>query len=193
MKLAVISDIHANLHALEAVLDDLDQADPDLLVCLGDLVGYGAHPNEVVSLIRDRRIPTVMGNFDDGVGYDLDDCGCVCRDPQDHQRGHESFMWTRLHATADSKEYLRGLPLQIRQVWAGARLLFVHGSPRKINEYLYEDRPDATFERIAKVAGCDVLFFGHTHLPYQKWGGKTLFVNTGSVGKPKDGDMRAGY
>ena len=63
MKLAVISDIHANLHALEAVLDDLDQADPDLLVCLGDLVGYGAHPNEVVSLIRDRRIPTVMGNY----------------------------------------------------------------------------------------------------------------------------------
>ncbi len=193
MKLAVISDIHANLHALEAVLDDLDQADPDLLCCLGDLVGYGAHPNEVVGLIRDRRIPTVMGNYDDGVGYDLDDCGCVYRNPQDHQRGHESLMWTRLHTTDDSKEYLRGLPLQIRQVWAGARLLFVHGSPRKINEYLYEDRPDATFERIAKVAGCDVLFFGHTHLPYQKWGGKTLFVNTGSVGKPKDGDPRAGY
>jgi predicted phosphodiesterase len=88
---------------------------------------------------------------------------------------------------------LRGLPIQLRQAHNGVSLMFVHGSPRKINEYLYEDRPLATFEHMAKLAGCDVLFFGHTHLPYEKWVGRTLFINAGSVGRPKDGDPRAGY
>jgi predicted phosphodiesterase len=72
-------------------------------------------------------------------------------------------------------------------------LRFVHGSPRKVNEYMYEDRPESVFRNIARVADCDVLFFGHTHLPYQKHVEGMLFVNTGSVGKPKDGDPRAGY
>jgi len=193
MRLAVLSDIHANLHALEALWTDLEAQRPDAVVCLGDLVGYGALPNEVVDFIRAKAIPTVMGNYDEGVGFDLDDCGCVYRDPDDDRRGKQSLLWSRANTTPDRKEFLRGLPLQIRQDLAGQHLLFVHGSPRKINEYLYEDRPTATFERVAKVAGCNVLFFGHTHLPYQKRVGKTLFVNTGSVGKPKDGDRRAGY
>jgi predicted phosphodiesterase len=71
--------------------------------------------------------------------------------------------------------------------------LLVHGSPRKINEYLYEDRPLATFERLAALAGTDLVVFGHTHRPYQRRVGKTLFVNAGSVGKPHDGDRRACY
>jgi predicted phosphodiesterase len=83
--------------------------------------------------------------------------------------------------------------MQIRLEDRQPRLLLVHGSPRKINEYLYEDRPQATFERIAKLAGTEVLLYGHTHLPYEKKVAGTLFVNTGSVGKPKDGDPRAGY
>jgi putative phosphoesterase len=193
MKLALISDIHGNLHALEAVWQDLERARPDHVLCLGDLVGYGAFPNEVAAWMREREIPTVMGNYDEGVGFDLDDCGCVYRDLADDRRGRQSLLWSRERTTPANKEYLRGLPLQIRQDFGGARVLGVHGSPRKINEYLYQDRPAATFERIAKLAGCDVLLFGHTHLPYQKWVGKTLFINTGSVGKPKDGDPRAGY
>lgn len=193
MRLAVISDIHANLHALQAVLADVDRVAPDAIVCLGDLVGYGAYPNEVIDAIRERGIPTVMGNYDEGVGFDLDDCGCVYRDPEEDRRGRQSLLWTRRHTAPDYKAYLRNLPMQIRQEVAGSHVLFVHGSPRRINEYLYADRPEATFARIAQVAGCDVLFFGYTHLPYQKRVGKTLFVNTGSVGKPKDGDPRAGY
>jgi putative phosphoesterase len=193
VKLAVLSDIHANLHALQAVLDDVDRARPDAVLCLGDLVGYGAHPNEVIDLIRERDIPTVMGNYDEGVGFDLDDCGCVYLDAEDDRRGRQSLLWTRQRVTPDRKAYLRELPMQIRRDMAHTRLLFVHGSPRRINEYLYADRPDATFERIAKVAGCDVLFFGHTHLPYQRRVDRTLFVNAGSVGKPKDGDPRASY
>ncbi|HLF29159.1 MAG TPA: metallophosphoesterase family protein [Anaerolineae bacterium] len=193
MKLAILSDIHANLHALQAVLADIDHAQPDRVICLGDLVGYGAHPNEVIDLIQARNIPTLSGNYDEGVGFDLADCGCVYRNPEDDRRGKQSLLWTRGQVTVERKEYLRRLPLHIRQESAGLQLLYVHGSPRRINEYLYEDRPAATFHHIAKVAGCDLLFFGHTHLPYQKTVGQTLFVNTGSVGKPKDGDPRAGY
>jgi putative phosphoesterase len=193
MKIAIFSDIHANLHALEAVWEDIERQKPDEVYCLGDLVGYGAYPNEVVAFIRNKGITTIMGNYDEGVAFDMDDCGCAYKDPKLAKLGDLSLIWTREHTTPENKNFLQSLPMQIRLEDRRPKLLLVHGSPRKINEYLFEDRPQATFERVAKVAGCDVLLFGHTHLPYQKKVGKTLFVNTGSVGKPKDGDPRAGY
>ena len=193
MRIAVISDIHGNLAALVSVWADLESQQPDAVYCLGDLVGYGAHPNEVVEFIRHREIPTLMGNYDEGVGFDLDDCGCVYKDPELKRLGDLSLAWTRANTTQDNKRYLQSLPAQIRLEDRGPRLLLVHGSPRKMNEYLYEDRPRATFERIAKLAGCELLLFGHTHLPYQKRVGGTLFANVGSVGRPKDGDPRACY
>ncbi len=193
MRIAILSDIHANLHALQAVWDDLQAQAPDAVYCLGDLVGYGAHPNEVIEFIRQREIPTIMGNYDEGVGFDLDDCGCVCKDPRLLRLGDLSLAWSRGNTNEENKAYLRSLPMQIRLEDRRPNLLLVHGSPRKMNEYLFEDRPQATFERIAKVAGCEILLFGHTHLPYTKRVAGTLFVNTGSVGRPKDGDPRAGY
>ena len=193
MKIAVLSDIHANLHALQAVWADVEAQRPDAVYCLGDLVGYGAHPNEVIDFIRTRSIPTVMGNYDDGVGCDQDDCGCAYTDPVEALLGRQSLFWTRTHTKPNNKRFLQQLPIQIRLEDRRPHLLLVHGSPRKINEYLYEDRPAASFEQIARLAGTDVLFFGHTHLPCQKMVAGTLFVNAGSVGKPKDGDPRAGY
>jgi diadenosine tetraphosphatase ApaH/serine/threonine PP2A family protein phosphatase len=160
---------------------------------LGDLVGYGAHPNEVVEFIRKREIPTVMGNYDEGVGFDMDDCGCAYRSAEEDRLGQLSLMWTRERTTDENKTFLQSLPLKIRLEKRHPSMLLVHGSPRKINEYVYEDRPRASFERIAKLAGTNILLFGHTHLPYKKSVNQTLFVNTGSVGKPKDGDPRAGY
>lgn len=193
MRLALISDIHGNLHALQAVWADLAVQAPDAVMCLGDLVGYGAFPNEVIDEVRGRALPVLMGNYDDGVGFDRDDCGCVYKDPADDALGKQSLVWTRERVTPERKAYLRTLPFDRRDVFEGRAALFVHGSPRRINEYLYEDRPASVFENVARVAQSDVLFFGHTHLPYQKQVGRTLFVNTGSVGKPKDGDPRAGY
>jgi len=193
MRLAVISDIHGNLHALESVWADLQSQAPDAVMCLGDLVGYGAFPNEVIDFVRSRNVPVLMGNYDDGVGYDRDDCCCVYKDPADDALGHQSLLWTRAHVTSERKTYLRELPFDRREVIDGRRVRYVHGSPRKINEYLYEDRPESVFRNVARAADCEVLFFGHTHLPYQKQVEGTLFVNTGSVGKPKDGDPRAGY
>jgi putative phosphoesterase len=193
MRLAIFSDVHANFHALESVWADIQKQKPDAIYCLGDLVGYGAEPNEVIDFIKTFNVPTIMGNYDDGVGFDLDDCGCVYKNIEDDRRGKQSLMWSRERVTPNRKEFLRKLPIHIRKMIGGRRFLLVHGSPRKMNEYLYEERPLATFEHVAKVAGCDILLFGHTHLPYQKRVGSTLFVNTGSVGKPKDGDPRAGY
>lgn len=193
MRLAIISDIHANLHALQAVWQDLQAQSPDAVYCLGDLVGYGAHPNQVTEFIRERQIPTIMGNYDEGVGFDLDDCGCVYKDPELDRLGDLSLAWSREHTSDENKAYLRTLQMQIRLEDRRPHLLLVHGSPRKMNEYLFEDRPQATFERIAKLAGTEVLLFGHTHKPYTKRVAGTLFVNTGSVGRPKDGDPRAGY
>jgi putative phosphoesterase len=193
MRIAVFSDVHANLHALQAVWEDLERQKPDAVYCLGDLVGYGAYPNEVVAFLRQRQVPTVMGNYDEGVGFDLRDCGCAYTQADDRRRGDLSLRWTQQHTTAEAKAFLQALPLQIRLEEAAPRLLLVHGSPRKVNEYMFEERPAATFERIAQMAGTDVLLFGHTHLPYQKPVGSTLFINDGSVGKPKDGDPRACY
>ena len=193
MKLAIISDIHANLHALQAVWEDLEEQNPDAVYCLGDLVGYGAHPNETIEFIRARQIPTIMGNYDEGVGFDMHDCGCAYKDPDQDRLGKQSLRWTQEQTSQENKAYLQSLPMQIRFEQDLLGLMLVHGSPRKMNEYLYEDRPVATFKRIAKVAGTDILLFGHTHLPYKKRVSGTMFINCGSVGKPKDGNPDAGY
>jgi putative phosphoesterase len=193
MRLAILSDIHANLHALQAVWQDVLTQQPDRIFCLGDLVGYGAHPNEVIAFLKAQEIPSVLGNADEGVGFDLDDCGCAYRTAEERRRGDASLQWTRAHTTPDYKAYLRGLVPNLRFEEPRPTLLLVHGSPRKINEYVFEDRPQATFQRLAALAGTDLLLFGHTHLPYQKRIERTLFVNAGSVGKPRGGDPRAVY
>lgn len=193
MLIAVFSDIHGNLHALEAVLNDVRTQAPDRVYCLGDLVGYGAFPNEVIAAIGRERIPTVLGNYDEGVGFERETCGCAYTDVESRRLGDLSFAWTKARVTSENKEFLRSLPTEIRFEAEGKQVLLVHGSPRKINEYLFEDRPAATFERIAAVAGASVVIIGHTHLTYTKMSGKIAFVNCGSVGKQKDGDTRARY
>ncbi len=193
MRVAVLSDIHANLHALEAVLADADAQGVDGVYCLGDLVGYGAFPNEVIALVRERGIPTVMGNYDEGVGFDKEECGCAYREEESRRLGDLSLRWTQARVTPENKAFLRGLAANIRFAAEGRRVLLVHGSPRKINEYFYEDRPQASFARLAGSIEADALVMGHTHLPYTKEVAGVLFVNDGSVGKPKDGDVRACY
>jgi len=193
MRLALLADLHANLHALQAVWQDVDRQRPDGVYCLGDLVGYGAFPNEVVGFVRERLIPTVMGNYDEGVGFDRDECGCAYRSLAERQRGDISLRWTRAQTTPDNKAFLRSLPRYIRLEGSMPNLLLVHGSPRRTNEYMYQDRPQALFQRLARTEGQGIIAFGHTHVPYAKKVQDTWFVNAGSVGRPRDGDPRAGY
>ena len=191
MRLAIFSDVHSNLPALEAVLGDIDRAGVDARYVLGDLVGYAPWPNEVLERLQAERIPSVMGNYDDGTGYERDECGCAYLDPTEKALGDRSFEWTKTHTSADNKAWLRSLASEIRFEADGHRFLLVHGSPRRMNEYLYEDKPDATLARIAAGADADVIVCGHTHRPYDKTVEATRFINVGSAGKPKDGDPRA--
>lgn len=192
-RLAIFSDLHGNNAATETVLTAIDAARPDAVYCLGDLVGYGAHPNETIALIRERGIPTIMGNYDDGVGFDRDDCGCAYKDADERERGQQSLMWTQAVTTDEHKAYLRTLPPEIRFEAEGTRFRLVHGSPRRMNEYLFADRDPRSLERIAQQAAADVLIFGHTHRPWVREIGGVLFINAGSVGKPKDGDPHAAW
>ncbi len=191
--LAIVTDIHANLPALEAALARIEQLGIEQIYCGGDLVGYGPHPNQVCALIEDLQIPTIYGNYDYAIGRDLEDCGCAYVDQHDRDLGQQSVDWTLAHTDQRSKDFMRGLPFDLRLELAGTLVRLVHGSPRKVNEYLFEDKPARTFERIAAGADCDVLVFGHTHKPWIHEYGSVLFVNCGSVGKPKDGDPRAAF
>lgn len=193
MRIAIISDIHGNISALDAVLADIRTRAVDAVYCLGDLVGYAAHPNEVTDRIRSEAIRTIVGNYDDGVGFERDECGCAYTNPVDKALGDASLAWTKATVTAENKAFLRGLVREIRVEADGRRVLLVHGSPRRINEYLFEDRPLSSFGRLAASSSADIIVFGHTHKPYTKLVEDVLFVNAGSVGKPKDGDWRACY
>lgn len=194
MKIALLSDIHANLPALTTCLVAIDQHKPDAIYCLGDLVGYNIWPNEVVQLIRARKIPTLSGNYDFGVGINGDDCGCVYKTEADIENGKISISFTNSLMGEEERAYLKGLPAHIRLEFQKDQLLMVHGSPRKNNEYLFEDREEESFLRIFEQAHCDILCFGHTHKPFHRVfktdKGYKHAINTGSVGKPKDGDPR---
>src|SRR3954471_19744628 len=171
---AVITDIHGNLPALEAALERIAELGIERVYCGGDLVGYGPHPNEVCALIAERRIPTIYGNYDYAIG-------------------RRSVAWTLADTDPAAKDFMRGLPFDLRLELGERTVHLVHGSPRKVNEYLFEDKPARLFERLASAGEAPALGFGHTHKPWARTFSDVLFVNCGSVGKPKDGDPRAAF
>jgi predicted phosphodiesterase len=202
MRLALVSDIHANLAALRAVLADIDQRqDVTAIYHLGDLTGYAPWPNEVVTLLRERAIPGISGNYDSTVAADYKHCGCRAETPQEEELAYQSFEWTRSHVTPETKKYLAGLPfrLDIRPFGghvSGPTIHLVHGNQTLNTVYVTEDRSDSFLEKMATALGAkaeDIVCFGHTHKPWQRVVGGVQFVNTGSVGRPKDGDWRACY
>lgn len=201
VRYALISDIHANLPALEAVLTDIDQRETDAIYHLGDLVGYAPWADEVVALLRQRRIPGVAGNYDSTVATDYKHCGCKYEDPRQEELSHVSYEWTRHHVSPPTKAFLGELPFRLDLRPAGGHLsrptvILVHGTPTLNTLYWTEDRPDDFCLKMAGHAGAvsgDVIAFGHTHKPWHREIEGIHFVNTGSVGRPKDGDPRASY
>jgi predicted phosphodiesterase len=202
VRIALISDIHANLPALEAVLERIGQtADSEAVYHLGDLVGYAPWPNEVVSLLKGFRIQGVAGNYDSTIATEYAHCGCRYEDPRQEELSHLSYEWTRRHASPETRRFLRQLPFRMdlrpRGGHAsGPTVILVHGAPTLNTLYWTEDRSDAFCLKMAGLAGAkagDVLAFGHTHKPWHRVVEGIHFLNTGSVGRPKDGDWRAGY
>jgi putative phosphoesterase len=202
MRIALFSDIHANLPALESCFASIEEHNPDAIYCLGDLVGYNVWPNEVINEIRKRRIPTIAGNYDHGIGLMIDECGCGYKSEPEKDMGKISISYTNSLVKPDERKYLRTLPSHIKVEFQlnndKLNLLLVHGSPRKINEYLFEDRDEKSMMRIMETADADIMCFGHTHKPYHRilstGTDETAHyrhaINIGSVGKPKDGDPR---
>jgi predicted phosphodiesterase len=158
------------------------------VLCGGDLVGYGPHPTEVCDLIQRRGIPTVYGNDDFAIGRDLEDCGCAYVTGYDRALGHQSVRWTLAHTSRAAKHFMRGLPFDLRRPVGATRIHLVHGSPRKVNEYLFEEKPARLYERLAAAEDTDVVVLGHTHRPRVREHGGVVFLSCGSVGEPEDAD-----
>lgn len=202
MRVALISDIHGNLPALEAVLAAID-ARNDLATTyhLGDLVGYAPWPNEVVALLTARAIAGVAGNYDSTVATDYTHCGCRYEDPRQEALAHRSYEWTRQQVSAPTKQALGALPFRLDVLprgghAGGPRLILVHGTPTLNTLYWTEDRSDDFCRKMIAQAGGrsgDLIAFGHTHKPWHRVADGVHLVNTGSVGRPKDHDPRAGY
>ena len=201
MRYALISDIHANLPALDAVLAHIQRDAFDAIYHLGDLVGYGPWPNEVVERLRAAAIPGVAGNYDSTVATDYKHCGCRYEDARQEALSHISYDWTRRHVSASTKAWLGTLPFRIdvRPLGghvSGPTLTLVHGNQTLNTVYVTEDRSDDFLATMGASLGArarDVVAFGHTHRPWHRIVGDIHFVNTGSVGRPKDGDWRASY
>ena len=202
MRYAIISDIHANLAALDAVLADIDRrGDVDVIYHAGDLVGYSAEPNEVVERLRSRAIAGVAGNYDSTVATGYAHCGCRSESPRQEELAEISYRYTLAATTAETKRYLGGLPfsLDLRPLGGhvhGPRLVVVHGTPTLNTVYWTEERTDEFCLKMARhvaLEAGDVIAFGHTHKPWHRLVEGIHFVNTGSVGRPKDGHWQAGY
>ncbi|MDW7673820.1 MAG: metallophosphoesterase family protein [Bacillota bacterium] len=204
MRLALISDIHSNLEALKAVIADIDTRKVNHIICAGDLVGYAPFPNEVIDLIQKREIPTVLGNYDDSIGFNRMVCGCDYKNEAAQRLGEQSIAWTKTNTREESKELLRNLPKELRIEFGGHRILIVHGSPRQLNEYLYQHLEEKYLLEVMEENNTDILICGHTHLPFHRQlkihttsatdKVKTKHViNVGSIGKPKHGNPNAIY
>jgi putative phosphoesterase len=190
MKVALIGDVHGNLPALEAVLADAAKKGVDAIWNVGDFVGYGAYPDEVVQRLKRDDITSVIGNYDRKVLKVKKKLGqWKKKTPQKWQ----AFKWAYKHLSKKSRKYLRTLP---RNCWIGLgsyRVLLTHGSPRSIKEHLTPDTPEDYLAKMAEKAKADVIVVGHSHIPFVRKVGEVYYINPGSVGRPDDGDPRASY
>ncbi|MBI2406838.1 MAG: metallophosphoesterase family protein [Gemmatimonadetes bacterium] len=202
MRFALISDIHANLPALDAVLADIAaRSGVDATYHLGDLVGYAPWPDETVARLRSERIHGVAGNYDSTVATRAPHCGCRYEDPKQEALSHQSYAWTLAHTSPQTKAYLAGLPFRIdvRPLGghvSGPTVTLIHGNQVLNTVYVHAQRPDEFLGKMGESVGArggDIVCFGHTHVPWHRQVDGVHFVNTGSVGRPKDGDPRAGY
>ncbi|MEP6465974.1 MAG: metallophosphoesterase family protein [Parafilimonas sp.] len=206
MRIAIISDIHANLPALEEVLKGIDSQNVNAIYCLGDLVNQNVWNNEVIDIIRKRKAPTVRGNHDEGIASGKHFFPFSYTFPEAKEWGIQAINYTLQHITPENKNFLSSLPLKlyisIRQKNEAPYIIsLMHGSPLGINDRIFRFLPQNFYASMIDKANTNMLLTGNTHAPHHKIitkedNGKTSYyhlINPGSVGKPKDGDWRASY
>jgi putative phosphoesterase len=190
MLIAVFGDIHGNIEALKVAYSKAVSLKADKIYHLGDLGGYAPFVNEVVDFLVEHKIEGVQGNYDFNVAHDNEHCGCKYEDPIQAKLADKSFKWTKDNVSEKSREYMKNLPMQISFTSDGKKVMLFHATPHKNNLYWYEDRPEKFFHEMAGKVDADILIYGHTHKPYRKDFEGKVFVNAGSIGKPKDGNPR---
>lgn len=205
MKMALFSDIHGNLPALEAVLVDIARHQPDEIYCLGDLVNFAPWTNEVIDLLRSKHIPVVQGNHDEGIGLHHQSFSFSFSTNEEKEAGLQAIAFTNQNITDQNREYLKTLPRNIRielgSSFPYTHILLTHASPGNINQYIQCDFNEQELLQLMDNYVADVLCMGHTHKPYHRLlstgqPNQKIYkhaVNVGSVGKPKDGDPRAAW
>lgn len=182
MKIALISDVHANLIALEAVLADMEGREVVQILSAGDVIGYYPYPRETIALFQERSIISIQGNHDRAV--------LSAGDPRMNPWARNALSWTVAQLDEAEMDYLRRLPRHLSMGIEGTRVAMYHGAPFDDDHYLYEE--EAT-EDLLEMARCDLLVLGHTHEPFIKRFKRGMIVNPGSVGQPRDGDPDASY
>lgn len=196
MKLAFLGGIYSNYHALVAALEDIAKRDVDATYFLGDLGAFGPHPDRVPELLRARGIRGIQGNYEESLSTDAADCHCGYTDPRDNHFAQISYDYTFANTSDAQKEWMGTLPREIRFVAGGKRFLLVHGSPRKINEFLWRSTSPAPFlERLCSDHEADVIVCTHTGLQWHRElsGGRHV-VNAGVLGRPaNDGSTNVWY
>ncbi len=190
MRIAVLGDIHGNIEALRVAYEAAVAANADKVFHLGDLGGYAPFVDEVVDFLIEHKIEGVQGNYDDAVAHDREHCGCKYENQLQAEMADISFAWTKKHSSERSKEYMKNLPFELSFSCGSRKVVIFHATPPKNNLYWFEERPDKFFMEMAEKIEADIMIYGHTHIPYRKDIGGKVFINAGSVGKPKDGDTR---
>ncbi len=191
MKIALIGDVHANLPALEAVLNHARGSGADQIWNSGDFVGYNAFPEQVVQRLRAEDAVSVIGN------YDLKTLQFPRKGKKWKKKKRPekwlAFKWAYEQLSEASRNYLASLPEQRRMTIAGKKILLVHGSPSSVDEHLYSDTPRKRLAELAHLAGANLIICGHSHEAFVRHVASSWFINTGSVGRPDDGDPRSTY
>jgi predicted phosphodiesterase len=186
-RIAIFGGVYNNYLSLEATLEHARSQGADEIYCLGDMGGFGPHPDRVFPFLRDVDDLRVMqGNYDHSIGNRLDDCACGYEDPRDNYFAEISYEYTLENTADEHKDWLRDLPEKFEHTWADKRVLMAHGSPRRTNEFLWETAsPDAFLEYLLVEAQADVMFVTHTGIPWTRRlpSGKQV-VNVGAIGRP---------
>jgi len=192
MKVCLIADVHANLPALLAVLEHAKkQSALERILNLGDFLGYGAFPDEVVRLLHSLNAVSVIGNYDRKVlSKKMRHNGWKKVKTPDKRL---AFRWAYEQLSKKSRRLLKTLPEPHTLTIEGVEMMLTHGSPALIDEHLSPLTPKKRMTELAKLAGTDVVLCAHSHQSFVRKVGDVLFINPGSVGRPDDGDPRASY